>query len=72
MQVKTNLSIVIGYVCADMTIIIVNYRVIGDVFTLFHHCLSLFGYTNALVSHFKKIYQKKVIFKTCISINLGL
>jgi len=46
--VKTNIAVVIGYVLADMTIILVNYRAIGDIFTVFHHCLSLFGYINAL------------------------
>ena len=48
--VKTNIAIVMGYAISDMIIILLNYKIIGDAFTLFHHCLSLYGYSHALVS----------------------
>lgn len=38
-----------GYILSDMTIIISNYRLIGDAFTLAHHCATLFGYAHSLV-----------------------
>lgn len=46
--VKTNIAIVMGYAISDMIIILLNYKIIGDAFTLFHHCLSLYGYSHAL------------------------
>jgi len=46
--VKTNLAIVMGYIISDMTIIIANYRVIGDAFTLAHHIATVFGYAHSL------------------------
>lgn len=39
-----------GYIISDMTIIIANYRVIGDAFTLAHHIATVFGYAHSLVS----------------------
>lgn len=46
--VKTNIAIVMGYTLSDMTIILFNYKIIGDVFTLLHHSFSLIGYGYAL------------------------
>lgn len=46
--VKTNISIVMGFTLFDLCIMVANYRFIGDVFTLIHHCISFFGYTQAL------------------------
>lgn len=46
--VKTNIAFVMGYAISDMLIILFNYKVIGDAFTIVHHCISLYGYSNAL------------------------
>lgn len=46
--VKTNIAIVMGYTLSDMTIIVYNYIIIGDAFTLLHHSFSLFAYSYAL------------------------
>jgi len=46
--VKTNLAIVMGFILSDMTIIITNYKLIGDAFTLSHHIATLFGYAHSL------------------------
>lgn len=46
--VQTNIAIVMGYILSDMTIVISNYKIIGDLFTLLHHCFSVVGYGYAL------------------------
>jgi len=46
--VRTNIAIVMGYTFSDMTIILYNYKIIGDAFTLLHHSFSLIGYGYAL------------------------
>lgn len=48
MMVNTNIAIVIGYALSDIIIIISNYKIIGDSFTIFHHLLSLYGFSNTL------------------------
>ena len=37
-----------GYILHDMTIIILNYSIIGDAFTLAHHLATFFAYTHSL------------------------
>ncbi len=70
--VNTNIAIVIGYALSDIIIIVSNYKIIGDAFTIFHHLLSLYGYSNALVNIklFHHIYKKKIdlIFKKTYSV----
>ena len=66
--VKTNIAIVMGYVLSDVIIIVLNYKIIGDAFTLFHHALSIYGYTNALVN----ILCLFLINLTGITLILGL
>lgn len=46
--VQTNIAIVMGYTLFDMTIIIYNYKIFGDAFTLLHHSFTLFAYSYAL------------------------
>lgn len=48
MLVKANIAIVMGYTISDMSIIIYNYRIIGDVFTLLHHSFAFVGYGYSL------------------------
>ncbi|RNA27723.1 transmembrane 56-B-like, partial [Brachionus plicatilis] len=66
--VKTNISIVVGYILYDLTIMVLNYGLIGDFFTIFHHFLSLFGYYNSLVKkkiehvYFHHIHYKSISF----------
>ena len=49
MLVNTNIAIVMGYVISDLCIILSNYRIIGDAFTVIHHLMALYGYSNSLV-----------------------
>ena len=54
--IQTNIAIVIGYTLSDILNIVLNfltqpkYKSSGDIFTLIHHCFSLYGFSYALVS----------------------
>jgi len=45
---KTNLSIVIGYLLSDTTISLLHYRKIGDPFSLAHHLVSIYAFAHVL------------------------
>ncbi|CAF2468957.1 unnamed protein product [Rotaria sp. Silwood2] len=45
---KTNLSIVIGYLLSDTIIGIIHYRKIGDAFSMAHHLVSIYAFVYVL------------------------
>lgn len=45
---KTNLSIVIGYLLSDTFIGIIHYKRIGDLFTMAHHSVSIYAFAYVL------------------------
>ncbi|CAF0720232.1 unnamed protein product [Adineta steineri] len=45
---KTNLSIVIGYLLSDSVIVIIHYKKIGDLFTMSHHLVSMYAFIYVL------------------------
>jgi len=45
---KTNLSIVIGYLLSDTIIGIIHYKKIGDPFTMAHHLVSIYAFVYVL------------------------
>ncbi|EDO44390.1 predicted protein [Nematostella vectensis] len=67
--VRSGIAITFGYITADLILIILSYRLIGDFFTLIHHLMAMLAYFFVVVygvlpyfANFRQLAELSTVF----------